>query len=184
MVILNDFDTSVRKALDEIDPEWESYPGLIVCGSHTPKDLDQTLDQIKNARENDLPFLGLCMGFQMALIEYARNVLGMIEANTTEIDPDTSTPIIEKMKELRVGMRPVGSRMESFWHNYAFNEDYLDLFIGNGWNFLKSEVVAQGRLNGPKYFFGTQYHPEYQSEPGKPHPVLKQFLDHARTMAM
>lgn len=184
MKILNDFDTSVRKALTEIDPKWEQYPGLIVCGSHTPTNSKGVLEEIRLARENDLPFLGLCMGFQLSIVEFARNVLGMVDADSEEINPDTTAPVISKMPSLRVGMRPVGARMESFWHNYAVNESYLDLFINNGWNFIKSEIIAQGRLQGKKYYLGTQYHPEYQSEPGKPHPILKEFLEHARTMAM
>lgn len=179
MQILNDFDTSVRKALDEIDSNWESYNGLIVCGSHSPKgsDLDFILGEIQKARENDIPFLGLCMGFQLAIVEFSRNVVGLIEANSTEINPTTSAPVVSKMKELRVGMRPVGSRMESFWHNYSVNEDFLDIFINNGWNFIKSEIIAHGRLNGPRYFVGTQYHPEYGSTKDNPHPILMQFIN-------
>jgi CTP synthase len=181
MQILNDFDTSVRKALDEIDPNWESYKGLIVCGSHTEHGTSEgVISKIKEARENNEPFLGLCMGFQLALVEFARNVIGLVEANSTEINPDTTAPIIIRMDNLRVGMRPVGSRMESFWHYYAFNEEYLDLFINNGWNFIKSDIIAQGRLNGPNYFVGTQYHPEYQSTAEKPHPILKEFLEYAK----
>jgi CTP synthase len=120
------------------------------------------------------------MGFQLSIIEFARNVVGLVDANSTEIDPDTTAPVVEKMDALRVGMRPVGSRMESFWHNYAVNEQFLDIFINNGWNFVKSEVIAQGRLNGPKYFLGTQYHPEYQSTKEKPHPILKEFIEYAK----
>jgi CTP synthase len=184
MEILNDFDTTVRKALDEIDPSWEIYPGLIVCGSHAPKELaDKVFAAIKKAREDNKPFLGLCMGFQMSLVEFARNVLGLVDANSTELDPDTTAPIIVKMPELRVGMKPVLGRMESFWHNYKFNPEYSDLFIANGWRFVTQEVLVEGQLMGHKFFSGTQYHPEYQSTTEQPHQILKEFLHHAR-MAM
>ena len=88
MEVLNDFNTTVEKALSEIDQDWRSYSGLIVCGTHSPHDVDEMIKQIKWYRENGAPFLGICFGHQLAAIEYARNVLGIQSATSEEFFPD------------------------------------------------------------------------------------------------
>src|SRR3990167_1004682 len=84
MEILNDFSTSVIRALSEIDKDWESYDGLVVCGTHSPHDVEMMIDKIRQARESRRPFLGICFGHQLAAIEYARNVLGIKDATSQE----------------------------------------------------------------------------------------------------
>ena len=149
MEILNDFNTSVRKAFDEIDPNWESYDGLVVCGTHSPHDVEMMIDKIREARETGRPFLGVCFGHQLAAIEYARNVLGIKDATSEEFGQGTF--VVKKLPELNVGLKDG----ESYWNNYE-----VDL---PGWE-------------KPKNFITVQYHPEYQSSKERPHPILKEFL--------
>src|SRR3990167_2716060 len=89
MEILNDFSTSVIRALSEIDKDWESYDGLVVCGTHSPHDVEMMIDKIRQARESGRPFLGICFGHQLAAIEYARNVLGIKDATSEEFGQGT-----------------------------------------------------------------------------------------------
>lgn len=182
MEILNNFNTSVEKALTEIDPQWRELPGLIVCGSHAPKNTEETILKIQHARITNLPFLGICMGFQLMAIEYARNEAGLLDANTQEVDHKTTVPIICKMPQLRVGMMEAAwdshLTKESFWHNYEFNTNYLRWFKRD-WDIEEAEgVVTFMKLR--KNFVGCQFHPEYESRIGKPHLLLKQHLDECK----
>lgn len=182
MVIINDFNTSVERALSEIDPKWRDYKGLIVCGTHTPLNIAQTIDRIQEAREDGLPFLGICFGHQLAAIEYARNVLGEKGATseefydghkityssrvhipfsldtvekTVEIQPSF---LVRKLPTLKVGLH----EGETYWNNYEVDPAFL------------------GMWQKPPNFFTCQYHPEYQSTKAKPHPLLVEFLNYAR----
>lgn len=157
MEILNAFDTSVRRALKEIDPKWQTYNGLIICGTHSDVNVDIMVEKIQKARESGAPYLGICSGYQIAAIEHARNVLG-IEDATSEEYSDTGTFVVKKLPELNVGWR--GG--ETFWNNYEVAIDY----------------------EPPENFFVTQSHPEYQSTKDKPHPLLVNFLNYARTHTM
>lgn len=149
----HDFTTSLRKALDDIDPKWESYPGLIVPGSHTPHQVEEKIKAIQRVREHGTPFLGICFGHQLAAIEYARNVLGITDATSEEFS-ETGTFVIKKGTSLRVGEFDG----QSYWNNY---------YVAIGWT-------------KPPHFFTEQYHPEYQSSKKKPHPLLVSFLNYAR----
>lgn len=171
MELINDFDTSVKKAFGEIDPAWESYDGLVICGTHNPKGVSKILDKIQLARETNRPFLGICMGMQLMVIEYARNVLQMKDATSEEFGKGTF--VIVKMPELRVGIFPVGRRMESHWHNYMMNPEYLHLFK----DYMSSHTGEVIEELGKDNMLGVQYHPEYQSSKEHPHPVLKLFLE-------
>lgn len=150
MTILGEFQTSMRKALDEIDPKWETYPGLIACGSHSVEDAEKIINQIKIARENKIPFLGICFGHQLAAIEYARNVLGIKDATSEELSNE-GTLVVRKLKDLNVGLKDG----ESYWNNY--------------------EVVIEWEK--PDNWRTYQFHPEYQSSIDKPHPALVDFLE-------
>lgn len=150
MEILNDFDTSIRRALDEIDPNFYKLPGLVICGTHKPHDTEMLIEKIREAREKKIPYLGLCFGHQLAAIEYARNVQGIKDATSEEFGKGTF--VVKKMEQMKVGgyYDDEGSR----WHNY--------------------EVVIDWEK--PAWFITTQSHPEYESMKGKPHPLLKKFL--------
>ncbi len=182
MRILNDFTTSVKKSLDEIDPNWQDYPGLLVCGTHNPHmaSVESALDEIKKAREEGTPFLGICFGMQLMAVEYVRNALGNPEATSQEFVDDKIDFVIRKMPELRVGIHPAMVNMqlttESFWHNYKVDIDNFKL----GTHFFFNEandVVTWMKLKDRENFFGVQFHPEYQSSKDKPHPVLVEFIN-------
>lgn len=200
----SDFTTSLVKALKEIDLNWESYPGLIIAGSHTPVNIEEKIQKIKEARWSKKPFLGICLGFQLMIIEYARTALGKFKANSTEIDPQTNYPIIVKLNDppgynneivRRVGIKPTmdlwgKQQMESFWHNYKMNNEYISEYVQD-WKFLQSydpdlgEYVIDFLLYKPMaekniFFGGCQYHPEYQSSKQKPHWILENFLQSCR----
>ena len=152
MEILGDFNTSVTKALSEIDSDYERLGGLVVCGTHTPHDVEEMIEKIKEARENGRPFLGICFGHQLAAIEYARNVLGIKDATSEEFGKGTL--VVKKRPWLKVGQYDG----ESYWSNYKVIIDFKN----------------------PKHFITVQYHPEYQSSVDKPHPILVKFLDLCR----
>lgn len=153
MEILGTFDTSVRRALSEIDPKWESYPGLVVCGSHGPYDFaEEAIQKIRKARETGLPALLICFGQQLACIEYYRHVKGIEDATSSELWFD-GTPVVNARPEPKIGL--IGG--ESWWSYY-----HCDPFPS------------------PENFFVAGYHPEYQSWKGHPHPLLLSFLKYAK----
>ena len=149
MTIVGEFQTSMRRALDEIDPHWESYEGLIACGSHNVDDAERIINLIRIARETDTPFLGICFGHQLAVIEYARNVLGIKDATSEEIGEGTH--VVKKLPNLNIGLKDG----ESYWNNF--------------------EVVIDWKK--PDNFKTYQFHPEYNSSIFKPHPALVEFLE-------
>jgi len=166
MKILNDFSTSVRKALEEIDPKYESYKGLVVCGTHSPHDVDSLLAEIQTAREQHLPFLGICFGHQLAAIEYARNVLGIEDATSEEFS-EKGTFVVKRLQNLKVGLYPtqpgrLDTEYESYWNNYEVVAGFRDLW--------KKE----------DNFITCQFHPEYQNSKDRPHKLLVQFLNYAK----
>lgn len=160
MKILGEFQTTVIKALTEIDPKWKDYDGLIICGTHKPEKWDDLIGFIKHARETNLPFLGICFGHQLAAIEYARNILGMFDATSAEFE-DGGKPIVYRLSEINVGQRDG----ESYWNNYEVSPGILELW-------KKADN-----------FITCQFHPEYQSSKDKPHPLLLKFLYHAKSFS-
>lgn len=180
----NDFYTSVLRSLEEIDKDFEKYEGLLIVGSHsqTKENAEKILDQINEARQAHIPVLGICMGMQLMLIEFARNVLHLIDANTTELDLHTTAPIIEKLPHLRVGIRPVDWKglvtMETHWHNYSLNNEYVELFEKGGWGFSFTDKIAEvASLRDRPFYIGVQFHPEYQSNLENKHPLLVEFIE-------
>lgn len=175
-----DFHTSVERALDEIDPGWRAYEGLLVSGSHSPEEVEGKIGAIRFARENRMPFLGICFGMQLMLIEFARNVLGLKKANSEEVDLKTPHPIFIKMPALRVGIKPVEWEGkvtdESHWHNYKFNPKYYLNFIKH-WDISMTQGILEvAKLKDYTFFMGVQFHPEYNSSLNRPHSLLIQFL--------
>ena len=150
MEVLSEFQTSVRKALNEIDFKWESYEGLIICGSHSliPEEAEYLIERIREAREVKKPTLLICMGHQLGAIEYARNVLGIKDATSEEFGQGTF--VVKKRPELKVGLH----EGESWWSNYDVAID---------WKKPLSQLT-------------TPYHPEYNSSIDKPHPILSKFI--------
>lgn len=181
--------------MEQIDPEYKKYPGVIITGTHQPLDWERKLEMIQLAREHNVPFLGICMGMQLMLVEYAKNVINMVDANSEEIDKDCLHPVVIKMDHLRVGIKPVQMKnpvtgeeyesMESHWHNYKFNDKYTEIYEHNGMEFIFTDdggvsVAEVAILKGRPSFIGVQFHPEYQSSKKKPHPLLVEFLNVCR----
>jgi CTP synthase (UTP-ammonia lyase) len=152
MLILGDFTSSVQRAFDEIDPNWRTYDGLIICGTHTPSGTEVLIGKIKEARDTKRPFLGICFGHQLAAIEYARTVKGI--ANATSEEFGQGTFVVKKRDTLKVGLHDG----ESYWNNY--------------------EVAIEWEK--PDWFITCQFHPEYTSSIDHPHPLLIQFLNLCR----
>lgn len=159
MKLIGDFTTTVRKALEEIDPDFMSFLGVVVCGTHSPHDWEEAIEDIQIARENKIPFLGICFGHQLAAIEYARNVLGMKGATSEEFGGTGFNPVVvKKLSSLKVGQYDG----ETYWNNYEVIPEILVAWVK------------------PDNFITCQFHPEYQSSVDKPHPLLLKFLHHAK----
>jgi CTP synthase len=170
MIVLNDFATSVKKALSEIDPKWESYAGLIVCGTHSPQNTEEMIEAIRIAKEVNIPTLGICFGMQLMAIEYARSELGIKDATSEEFGEGKI--VINKMPELRVGIYPVlpKGRLESHWHNYTLDKMFEP--IATEWS--KEGLIERIDIGNR---IGVQYHPEYGSSEWNPHELLVEFIN-------
>lgn len=176
----DDFHISVEKALAEIEPNFSKYPGVLITGSHTPTNIQKKQEILKHARESGVPTLGVCLGMQLMVIEYARNVKNL--KVTSEEFGDDDLYVITKLPELRVGIKPVvwdgGTRMESHWHNYALKKEYASVFLTQDWEISYTEDIAEViQLKNHPFYLGIQWHPEYQSSRDRPHPLLVKFLD-------
>jgi len=178
--------------------------GILVPGGFGDRGTEGKIKAAKYARENGLPYLGLCLGMQIATIEFARNVLGLAQANSTEFDPTTPHPVIDlqetqlhvsrkgatmrlgshecKLKPGSLACRLYGSEriFERHRHRYEFNNDYRERFEAAG--FVVSGVTPDNSLvevieiPTHPFFIATQAHPEFLSKPTKPHPLFSGFI--------
>lgn len=174
--------------------------GIIVPGGFGRRGWEGKIACINYARQNGLPTLGICYGFQAAMVEFARYCCGLETANTMEVDPTTESPVILLMPEqyklegiggsMRLGSRTVGlhsdslaaqlyqaeSIQERFRHRYEFNPLYRALFEDHGMVFSGwapgQQIVQVAELPSHPFFIGVQYHPEFLSRPGSPSPVF------------
>ncbi|MFV0484541.1 MAG: CTP synthase [Bacteroidales bacterium] len=178
--------------------------GILVAPGFGDRGIEGKLLAVEHARENKLPFLGICLGMQMAVVEFAKNVLGLKDANTAEISSKTTNPVIDLMEgqkgvtakggTMRLGKyscklkrgsnvyRAYGSGniSERHRHRYEFNDHYLAMFeeagmIASGKNEETGLVEAVELKNHP-WFVGVQFHPEYKSTVINPHPLFKAFV--------
>lgn len=178
--------------------------GIIVAPGFGSRGISGKIVAIKYVRENKIPFLGICLGMQCAVIEFGINVLKLKNANSTEIDPGTSEPVIDIMEEqkkvtakggtMRLGAYPctitpktktfeiykTSEISERHRHRYEFNNKYLDQYqnagmIASGIN-PKSSLVEIVELPGHPWFIGVQFHPEYKSTVARPHPLFVSFV--------
>ena len=182
--------------------------GLLVAPGFGFRGVEGKIIAVKYARENNLPFFGICLGMQMAAIEFARNVLGIKEADSTEMNPDTPAPVIDMMEEqkkvtmkggtMRLGSYPCVIKEntlaysiygkteihERHRHRWEFNNKYLQQFedagmIASGIN-PQSGLVEIIELNNHPFFIGVQYHPELKSTVENPQPIFVHFIKAAR----
>lgn len=182
--------------------------GLLVAPGFGHRGIEGKITAVRYARENGLPFFGICLGMQMAVIEFARDILGLKEAHSTEMNPEAIDPVIDMMEEqkkitkmggtMRLGAYPCelrpGSLAEQVYgqakiserhrHRYEFNNKYLDAFeqkgmIASGRN-PETGLVEIMEIPGHPFFIGVQYHPELKSTVENPHPVFVHFVAAAR----
>ncbi|MFY9381857.1 MAG: CTP synthase [Eubacteriales bacterium] len=174
--------------------------GIVVPGGFGPRGIEGKILSAKYARENKIPYLGLCLGMQVAVIEFARNVIGWADANSGEFDPNSQHKVIDFMPgqsdeinkggTLRLGSYPCSIRPgtllakcygelyinERHRHRYEFNNLYLDDFTKNG--LVVGGMSPDGllvetiELSDHPFFIGVQYHPEFKSRPNRPHPLF------------
>ena len=196
----------------QIEPDlMRGISGVIVPGGFGERGAEGKIKFITYARENGIPFLGLCYGFQLAVVEFARKVCDLPLASHTEFDPDTEVPIIyllpeqRRLAEMGATMRLGGhevkikrgtlanslygqeSVVERFRHRYEFNIDYLDIVEQHGMVFsgmTRDEQIMQIlEIPSHPYFVGTQFHPELTSRPYHPQPLFLGFAHAARLHA-
>jgi CTP synthase len=184
--------------------------GILVPGGFGERGIEGKIEAARYARENNIPYLGLCLGMQTATIEFARDVLKLKKAHSTEFNPDTPDPVIALLDEqrkvtakggtMRLGRQPcqlvLGSLANRLYgafvinerhrHRYEFNNDYREAFAKAGFAFSGSspdgKLVEMIELPSHPFFIACQFHPEFQSKPDQPHPLFKGFIAavHAR----
>lgn len=181
-----------------------SYHGILVPGGFGERATEGKIAVIKYARENDLPFLGICFGFQLSAVEFARHSCMLEDANSTEINPKTSHPVVDLLPEqrnlnykgatMRLGGMPVGIKpgttayklykseqiLERHRHRYEINPKYIPQMEKNGLVFsgFTIDKTRMEILELPShfFFFATQFHPEFKSRPGRPDPAFYGFV--------
>jgi CTP synthase len=184
--------------------ELEGVDGILVPGGFGERGTEGKIAAIRYARENDVPFLGICLGMQLSVVEFARNVVGLERANSREFDDSTPHPVIDLMEEqkeitmkggtMRLGSYPcklkLGSMAHRIYgeeeinerhrHRFEVNSHYLPQLADAG---LRAAGMSPDgllpetiELDGHRWFFGCQFHPEYKSKPINPHPVFVSFV--------
>ncbi len=190
---------------NNVDKKLMGLDGLLVAPGFGERGIEGKIKAVQFARENKVPFLGICLGMQMAVIEYARNVLGLTQANSIEMDAATPDPVINLMEEqksvvdkggtMRLGawecvLTPgslastvyngAESIMERHRHRFEFNNAYKDELekegmLATGFN-TKTSLVEIVEIPDHPWFVGVQYHPEYKSTVANPHPLFVGFV--------
>ncbi len=178
--------------------------GILVPGGFGYRGIEGKIKAIKYARERKIPFFGLCLGMQCAVIEFARNKCGLKDANSTEFDPGTKHPVVSLLDEqktvkdvggtMRLGVyaceikrgtvafKAYGKEivMERHRHRYEFNNKYKAIMSENGLVFSgvypNKNLVEMIEVKDHPYFVAVQYHPEFKSKPDKPHPLFRDFI--------
>ena len=192
--------------IDESNVQQELKPldGLIVAPGFGERGIEGKITAIAYARKNNIPFLGICLGMQMAVIEYARNHVGLPDANSTEMDPSCKSPVIDLMETQKSIVKKGGTMRLGAWdcslnsgtktseiyakksiserhrHRYEFNNAFTDQvfddkFIVAGTN-PETGLVEVIEYKDHPWFVGVQFHPEYKSTVSDPHPLFKAFI--------
>ena len=184
-----------------------SVDGLLVPGGFGVRGVEGMVEAIRGARETGLPFFGICLGMQTAIIEFARNVCGLDDSHSSEFAPECDNPVISLMESqqhvtdmggtMRLGAYPCrltrGSRAAEIYgqpevserhrHRYEVSNKYRDLFVQNGMRLSglspDGQLVEIIELPAHPWFIGCQFHPELQSRPTRPHPLFAGFISAA-----
>lgn len=193
-------DTDLDAVLGDMD-------GILVPGGFGSRGIEGKIKAANYARTHGIPYLGICLGMQVAIIEFARNVLGLKDANSAEIDPETTNPVIDIMPEqrnvqemggtMRLGQYPCvlnpesksyqlyGASMiyERHRHRYEVNNDYREEFANHGVIFAgtspDNHIVEMMEVPSHPWFVACQFHPEFKSRPNRPHPLFRGFVSAA-----
>ena len=188
----------------DFDGLFENIDGILVPGGFGDRGIEGMITAVKYAREKRIPYLGLCLGMQCLVIEYARNVANMIDANSTEVDEKTPYPVIDLMLEqraiadkgatMRLGHYPCVLKkntksyeafqqpiiLERHRHRYELNNDYRSRLEDAGLCFSgvspDESLVEIAEVPGHPWMVGSQFHPEFQSKPLTPHPLFRDFI--------
>ncbi len=186
---------------DNVDEYLHDLEGIIVPGGFGPRGTEGKILAIEYARKSGIPYLGLCLGMQMAIVEFARNVCGLKDAASIELDPDTPDPVIHILPDkegiediggtLRLGAYPCtlveGTKAYELYgkkeiserhrHRYEVNNDYRQILTEKGMVLSglspDGHIVEMIELKDHPYFVATQAHPEFKSRPDEPHPLFK-----------
>ena len=178
--------------------------GILVPGGFGSRGIEGKINACRYARTHGVPYLGICLGMQIAIIEFARDVLGMADANSAEIDPSTTHPVIDILPEqkdvtemggtMRLGQYPCtlnpeskayglyGASMiyERHRHRYEVNNDYRPDLLNGGMIFAgtspDNHIVEMVEIPDHPWFVAGQFHPEFKSRPNRPHPLFRGFV--------
>ena len=183
-----------------VDAQMKELDAVLVAPGFGERGIEGKIEAVRYARENKLPFLGICLGMQMAVIEYSRNVLGLKDANSTEMDENTPFPVIDLMEEqktitdkggtMRLGawaceltddsivkqVYGVATIQERHRHRFEYNNAYRDQLEAAGLKTTginpETNLVEIVEIEDHPWFIGVQYHPEYKSTVANPHPLF------------
>ena len=189
---------------DNVAEELKEADGIIVPGGFGDRGIEGMISAIRYARENNIPYLGLCLGMQLTIVEFARHVLGYHDANSSEFNPSSVHQVIHIMPDqdgvtdlggtLRLGAYPCvlkeGSKSYALYgqkeiterhrHRYEVNNDYREALVSGGMDLVgqspDGHIVEMIEIPEHPWFVGTQAHPEFKSRPNKPHPLFKGFV--------
>ena len=187
-----------------IEKELKGLDGILVAPGFGERGIEGKIEAVRYARENNLPFLGICLGMQMAVIEYSRTILGLKDANSTEMNPVTTNPVIALMEEqkhiknmggtMRLGawkcdlkegsivksIYKSNTIMERHRHRYEYNNQYREALENAGLAATginpETGLVEIVEIPSHPWFVGVQYHPEYKSTVANPHPLFVGFV--------
>lgn len=191
----------------------EGVQGILVPGGFGSRGMEGKIAAAGYARENDIPYFGLCLGMQAAVIDFARNVAQLASANSSEMDPGTPNPVVHLMEEqksvdciggtMRLGAYPCrlkeGSKayhsygsqsevLERHRHRYEFNNNYRDRIESAGMAitgiYAEKDLVEIVEIHSHPWFVGVQFHPEFLSRPLRPHPLFRDFIAAAKKLKM
>jgi len=185
-----------------------SVCGIVVPGGFGPRGVEGMIETVRYAREHQVPYLGLCLGLQVMVIEWSRNMLGMKDANSSELVPETANPVVHLMPDqsnvsskggtMRLGDYPCRTQtqthtseaygidmiMERHRHRFELNNAYRELLESSGLIVgglsPDGNLVETGEVKDHPFMVGTQYHPEFKSRPNRPHPLFSQFIKAAK----
>lgn len=196
---------SEHLTVDKVEEELQGLHGILVAPGFGERGIEGKIKAVQYARENKIPFLGICLGMQMAVIEFSRNVLGIKDANSLEMDENCKNPVINLMEEQKAVTHKGGTMRLGAWdckleagslassiysnaeviserhrHRFEFNNDYREQIEANGMKAsgvnTETNLVEIVEIPSHPWFVGVQYHPEYKSTVLNPHPLFVNFV--------